>query len=181
MAQLDGDPVERIEQGAATSGSRSIEPSTPRSIHRPRDTSANLSAHMPEWIAVRILQGEPVATIHAPFDPATTDALVRAARRVRPDPPRSHVEPHFSIYVVLLAFNTEDHGLYVGLTGLTPEERFLNHKAGRKASRWVRRYGLGLLPALYRHLNPLDWEPAIKAEIELAEALAGIGIRVEQG
>ena len=135
---------------------------------------------MPAWIAVRTPGDGRVAISRAPFDPATTDALVRAARRVRGGPPRRSVEPRFSIYVVLLAFATQDAGLYVGLTGLTPEERFLNHKAGRKASRWVRRYGIGLLPALYRHLNPLDWTPATSAEVDLAEALARTGIRVEQ-
>jgi len=91
------------------------------------------------------------------------------------------VESHHSVYVVLLELAPNDYGLYVGLTGLTPEERFLNHKAGRKASRWVRRYGIGLLPALYRHLNPLDWELATTAEVTLAEALARTGIRVKQG
>ena len=91
------------------------------------------------------------------------------------------MESHHSVYVVLLELAPNDYGLYVGLTGLTPEERFLNHKAGRKASRWVRRYGIGLLPALYRHLNPLDWELATTAEVTLAEALARTGIRVKQG
>jgi hypothetical protein len=69
----------------------------------------------------------------------------------------------------------------VGLTGLTPEERYLNHRAGYKASKWPKRYGVGLLPALYKHLNPLDWEPAKAAEIALAEALRQTGMRVEQG
>ena len=40
---------------------------------------------------------------------------------------------------------------------------------------------IGLLPALYRHLNPLDWELATVAEVALAEALADAGIRVKQG
>lgn len=135
---------------------------------------------MPEWIAVRTPDDGHIATSRAPFDPATSDALVRAARRVRPGSPRPSEEVHHSVYVVLLEFAAHDYGLYVGLTGLTPEERFLNHKAGRKASRWVRRYGIGLLPALYRHLNPLDWESAPGAEVALAQALALTGIRVEQ-
>jgi len=136
---------------------------------------------MPEWIAVRTPGDGHVATSRAPFDQATTEALVRAARRVRRGPPWLSVESHHSVYVVLLELAPNDYGLYVGLTGLTPEERFLNHKAGRKASRWVRRYGIGLLPALYRHLNPLDWELATTAEVTLAEALARTGIRVKQG
>jgi hypothetical protein len=136
---------------------------------------------MPKWFAVRTPEDGRVVTSRAPFDPETADALARAARRVRPGRPRPSVEPHFSVYVVLLQFAVEDYGLYVGMTGLTPEERFMNHKTGRKASRWVRRYGVGLLPALYRHLNPLDYEPATIAEIALAQALALTGIRVRQG
>ena len=136
---------------------------------------------MPVWIAVRTPGDEHVVTSRAPFSPETTDALVRAARSVRSDSPTPSVESHHSIYVVLLELADGEYGLYVGLTGLTPEERYLKHKAGHKASRWVRKYGIGLLPALYRHLNPLDWEPATHVEVALAEALASIGILVKQG
>jgi hypothetical protein len=136
---------------------------------------------MPEWIVLRTPTDGRVTTARAPFDPATTDALVRSARRVRrPPAPQGSPEAHFSIYVVLLEFAPDDYGLYVGLTGLTPDERYLNHKKGHKASKWVRRYGIGLLPALYRHLNPLAYEPATIAEVALAEAFARTGIRVQQ-
>ena len=50
--------------------------------------------------------------------------------------------------------------VYVGMTGLTPEERFANHKAGTKAAWVVKRYGLRLLPELYEHLNPMPFEAA---------------------
>src|SRR5688572_8099291 len=36
--------------------------------------------------------------------------------------------------------------LYVGMTGLKPEERFSNHKSGIKAARVVKRFGIRLLP-----------------------------------
>jgi hypothetical protein len=39
--------------------------------------------------------------------------------------------------------------VYVGMTGLTPEERFANHKAGIKDASLVKRYGIRLLPELY--------------------------------
>ncbi len=133
---------------------------------------------MPDWITVRTPGDGRIATSRAPFDAVTTDALVRAARGVRRE---ASVDPRFSIYVVLLEFAPDDYGLYVGLTGLTPDERYSNHKAGRKASKWVRRYGIGLLPVLYRHLNPLSYEHAAVAEVALAEALRGTGIRVHQG
>jgi hypothetical protein len=40
---------------------------------------------------------------------------------------------------------------------------------------------IGLLPALYLHLNPLDRKLATGAEVALPEALAEVGIRVKQG
>ena len=135
---------------------------------------------MPEWIYVRTPEVGRISTSRAPFDPATTDALVRAARRVRPGPSHGLAEAHHSVYVVLLEFALDDYGLYVGSTGLTPDERYLNHKSDYKASKWPRDYGTGLLPALYRHLNPLSYGPAIIAEVALAEALATTGIRVKQ-
>jgi hypothetical protein len=136
---------------------------------------------MPTWIALRTPGDRRVLTGRAPLTPDVTDTLVRAARRVRPGPPRPLIIPRFSVYVVLLEMAAGEYGLYVGMTGLTPEERYLNHKAGRRASRWPRRYGVGLLPALYRHLNPLDYEPAQVAEVELAKALRVTDLPVRQG
>jgi len=136
---------------------------------------------MPSWITVRTPEEGRIRTRRAPFDAPTTDAIVRAARSVRGRPPRPLIEPRSHVYVVLLEFKGAKYGLYVGMTGLSPDERYLKHKAGRRASRWVRRYGIGLLPALYRHLNPLDREPAVLAEVELAVALRSTGLRVHQG
>jgi len=68
--------------------------------------------------------------------------------------------------------------VYVGMTGLTPEERFANHKAGLKASSIVRRYGTRLLPELYRHL---PFEAAAKMEMDLAEDLRRAGYTVTGG
>lgn len=135
---------------------------------------------MPDWITVRTPgDGGRVTTQQAPFDPATTDALVRAARTIRRGPARASARPR-SIYVILLELAEGKHGLYVGMTGRTPEERYCQHKRGYKASHWARRYGVGLLPALYRHLNPLDWDSATRAEVDLANALRGTGIFVKQ-
>jgi hypothetical protein len=133
------------------------------------------------WISLRSPEDHRVRTGRAPLPPSTTDALVRAARTVRASPPRPGIQPHFSIYVVLLERDAGAYELYVGRTGLTPDERYLNHKAGHRASRWVRRFGIGLLPALYRHLNPLDLGPAEVAEVELADALRTTGLTVHQG
>ncbi|MGO8927074.1 MAG: hypothetical protein ACLQU3_09325 [Limisphaerales bacterium] len=50
--------------------------------------------------------------------------------------------------------------VYVGMTGLTPEERFANHKAGIKDASLVKRYGIRLLPELYEHLTPAPTRPS---------------------
>ena len=71
--------------------------------------------------------------------------------------------------------------VYVGMTGLTPEERFANHKRGDKASSIVRRFGVRLLPELYAHLNPMPFAAAAVMERELAEDLRNAGYTVTGG
>lgn len=71
--------------------------------------------------------------------------------------------------------------VYVGMTGLTPEERFANHKAGIKDAYVVRRYGLRLMPELYQHLNPMPFEAAAEMEVDLAEDLRREGYTVTGG
>lgn len=71
--------------------------------------------------------------------------------------------------------------VYVGMTGLTPEERFLNHKSGHKDAWIVKRYGVRLLPELYAHLNPMPYEAALKMEMDLAEDLRKEGFAVSGG
>jgi hypothetical protein len=61
--------------------------------------------------------------------------------------------------------------VYVGMTGLTPEERFANHKAGIKAASVVKCYGIRLVPELFQHLNPMPFEAAAQMEKDLAEDL----------
>lgn len=71
--------------------------------------------------------------------------------------------------------------VYVGMTGLQPEERFANHKAGIKAAFVVRRYGVRLLPEMYAHLNPMPYEAALEMETDLAEDLRNQGYTVTGG
>jgi hypothetical protein len=71
--------------------------------------------------------------------------------------------------------------VYVGMTGLTPEERFANHKAGIKSAWAVKRYGIRLLPELYVHLNPMPYEAAAQMEKDLAEDLRRAGYTVTGG
>jgi hypothetical protein len=103
---------------------------------------------------------------------------------------------HHNVYVVLLS--PEVRGLrkarivnpdckpdspcvYVGMSGLAPEERFANHKAGVKCAYVVKRYGLRLLPELYAHLNPMPFEAAARMESDLAEDLRKAGYFVTGG
>lgn len=90
---------------------------------------------------------------------------------------------HHSVYVVYLR-NPKGDGraaYYVGMTGLTPQERFENHKNGVKAARVVRKYGVRLVPKLYAHLNPMSYEKAARMEAYLAESLRKRGYAVYGG
>ena len=117
----------------------------------------------------------------------------RTLKHLRPKP---HPEQHHNVYVVLLApavgkirkvraanpkRDSKKPCVYVGMTGLTPEERFANHKAGVKGTWIVKRYGIRLLPELYAHLNPMPYEAAVQMEVDLAEDLRRDGYTVTGG
>ena len=70
--------------------------------------------------------------------------------------------------------------VYVGMTGLPPGERFQNHKAGVKANWYVKKFGRGLLPELFAHLNPMPYEAAQQMEQDLADELQEQGYAVWQ-
>ncbi|HEX5633017.1 MAG TPA: hypothetical protein VFX50_07300 [Gemmatimonadales bacterium] len=102
-----------------------------------------------------------------------------APARKRSKPSRAH----HSVYVVYLRNPRGDGkaGFYVGMTGLAPEQRFANHKAGIKAAGVVRRFGERLVPRLYAHLNPMPYAKAVLMEVELAESLRKRGYQVFGG
>ena len=90
---------------------------------------------------------------------------------------------HHSVYVVYLR-NPKGDGkaaYYVGMTGLSPEQRFDNHKNGIKAAGVVRRFGERLVPRLYAHLNPMPFARAQEMETMLAESLRKRGYGVFGG
>ena len=101
-----------------------------------------------------------------------------------------------NVYVILLKPDAARHSkvvqqnpkrdrsrpcVYVGMTGLTVDQRFLNHKNGYKSSWVVKRYGDRLLPELYEHLNPMPYEAAVEMEKDLAEDLRNQGYTVTGG
>jgi hypothetical protein len=115
----------------------------------------------------------------------------KTRRRVRAKGPRHR----HSVYVIELdpaIYNSRrfrkanpDHDItkpcvYVGCTGLTPEERFAKHKAGIRANRYVQRFGMRLLPKLYAYANPMPYDAARDMEVELAIALREQGYAVWQ-
>ncbi len=121
----------------------------------------------------------------------------RTFRRLRPKAEaHGKTEYHHHVYVVLLEpaaglvpkLRRENPGrkaglpcVYVGMTGLQPEERFWNHKNGEKAATIVRRYGVRLLPELFQHLNPMPFEAAAQMEKDLAGELRSLGYTVAGG
>jgi hypothetical protein len=103
---------------------------------------------------------------------------------------------HHHVYVVLLAKTVGKMrkvcrlnpgrdplkpAVYVGMTGLKPEERLANHKDGIKCSKLVKRYGIKLLPEMYAHLNPMPFEAAVEMEKDLTEDLRRAGYTVVGG
>jgi hypothetical protein len=117
----------------------------------------------------------------------------RTFPRVRPERQAEH---HHHVYVVLLdpavgrirKVRAENPNrdpkkpcVYVGITGLTPEDRFANHKAGIKDAWVVQRFGIRLLPELYADLNPMPFEAAAQMEQDLAADLRRAGYTVTGG
>ena len=103
--------------------------------------------------------------------------------------------PHYSVYVVELSKAVLDEPgfrksnsqyvagkpcVYVGMTGLTPDVRFDKHKAGLQSNRYVRHFGLHLLPHLYEPYNPMTYDEARTMEVEIAIDLREGGYGVWQ-
>jgi len=68
--------------------------------------------------------------------------------------------------------------VYVGMTSKSPEERFSQHKAGYKASKYPRKFGLYLRRKLFEKLNPMTYKEAKSTEGKLARALQKKGYAV---
>ena len=103
---------------------------------------------------------------------------------------------HHNVYVIELSkevlneprFRRANQGyrlgfpcVYVGMTGLAPDVRLDKHKAGIQSNKFVRLYGLHLLPKLYEVYNPMPYDGARDMEVELAISLRARGYGVWQG
>jgi hypothetical protein len=108
---------------------------------------------------------------------------------------RRAAKHHHSVYVILLSrdvlfelrfkrcnpqYDPAKPCVYVGMTGLNPDDRFDKHKAGVRSNKFVRAYGLRLVPELYACYNPMPYEAARDMEVELAIALREQGYGVWQ-
>jgi hypothetical protein len=70
--------------------------------------------------------------------------------------------------------------VYVGLTGLSPERRFRNHKRGYQANPFVRDYGWELRRDLFPDGNPFTYADGLRQEEYAARELRRIGYGVWQ-
>lgn len=102
---------------------------------------------------------------------------------------------HYHVYVIELSKDVLYEGrfkrcnpdylpgkpcVYVGMTGLDPDIRFDKHKAGIQSNRYVKEYGLRLLPDLYEAFNPMSYDEACDKEVEVGIDLRGAGFGVWQ-
>lgn len=89
-----------------------------------------------------------------------------------------------NIYLVLLDYadrRGDAHGVYVGMSEYRPAERFDQHKAGIRAAGSVLKRGIEVLTGPTLHLQRIARKEAARIEMELAQALADTGIKVEGG
>ena len=82
-----------------------------------------------------------------------------------------------SHYVYVLRLKGELNAVYVGMTGLHPYARYLNHIIGYKSSKHTKRRAT----ALISHEGPMTYKQAAEREPELANDLLALGFVVYGG
>lgn len=102
---------------------------------------------------------------------------------------------HYHVYVIELSNDVLFEGkfkkcnpgyilgkpcVYVGMTGLNPDVRFDKHKADIQSNRYVKQYGLRLLPDIYEGFNPMSYAEACDKEVEIGIDLRSAGFGVWQ-
>ena len=123
------------------------------------------AASIPEWLPMRHVEWLPVVYELA--------LALRARRRGR-----------CNVYLVLLDFHDRRRGplgVYVGMSSLSPAQRFDQHKAGIHAAGSVLKRGLEVLTGPTLHLRRIARSEAERIESQLAQALRDAGLLVEGG
>lgn len=123
------------------------------------------ASSIPEWLPMRYVEWLPEL-----YEIAGGFRSARAGRS--------------NIYLVLLDYRDRaggPFGVYVGMSGYTPAERFDQHKAGIRAAGSVLKRGLEVLTGPTLHLQRIARPEAARIEAELAAALADGGLMVQGG
>lgn len=123
------------------------------------------SSSIPDWLPMTHIEW--LSTVY--------DATARFQRRAR---------GHSNVYLILLDYRDRrngPHGVYVGMSGYSPAQRFDQHKAGIRAAGSVLKRGLEVLTGPTLHLQNISHRDAVRIEAELAVALRDSGLLVEGG
>jgi hypothetical protein len=89
-----------------------------------------------------------------------------------------------NVYLVLLDYRDQErgpYGVYVGMSGYTPAQRFDQHKAGIRAAGSVLKRGVEVLTGPTLHLQRIARSQAARIESALAIALSDAGLLVKGG
>jgi hypothetical protein len=123
------------------------------------------AASIPDWLPTRYIEWLPLAY--------EASAQFAASKRGKSN-----------VYLILLDYadsRDEPHGVYVGMSGYPPADRFDQHKAGIRSAGCVRLRGLEVLTGPTLHLCNISRSEAARIEEQLAEALTLRGLFVQGG
>ncbi|MBO6940928.1 MAG: hypothetical protein JJ863_38490 [Deltaproteobacteria bacterium] len=132
-----------------------------RSTKRAKELLALLEQRFQELVA----EGPPTSWL---------DEVRRIAATFEPS-----TEGSCCVYLVLLSEPGDQFGVYVGESGLSPEDRFANHKRGYKASKHVRDRGIRLIPV--PHLQGMHRDESVSIERRLIRRLKKAGFIARGG
>jgi hypothetical protein len=123
------------------------------------------AASIPDWLPTRYIEWLPLAY--------EASAQFTASKRGKSN-----------VYLILLDYadsRDDPHGVYVGMSGYPPADRFDQHKAGIRSAGSVRLRGLEVLTGPTLHLCNIGRTEAARIEEQLAEALTLRGLFVQGG
>jgi hypothetical protein len=123
------------------------------------------ASSIPDWLPMRYVHFLPLLY--------QTAARYRGAKSGRSN-----------VYLVLLDYGDrggDPFGVYVGMSGYSPSQRFDQHKAGIRAAGSVLKRGLEVLTGPTLHLQRIARAEALRIEAQLAAALSEQGLLVQGG